>query len=125
MTYEDPISDDPGCLKLCKSCEDDTHMTSAINEEDRLIDFEDNLDSNPSLRNYHQSALHMAFLSKATTDFGGLIGRFDEFNFEHVMRLLDLKRELYRVMMKISIQLYNLERISKMIKETNRYKNNF
>jgi len=124
LTYEDPISDAPGCLKLCEACENDLHATS-VNEEDRLIDFEDNLDSPHCLRNYHQGVLHLAFLTRATAEFGELIGQFDEFNFDHVMRLIDLKRELHRILMKISTQLYNLERISNLIKETNRYKNFF
>lgn len=124
LTYEEAISDERGRVKLCEACENDLHLSS-MNEEDRLIDFEDSLDSPHCLRNYHQGALHMTFLTKTCSEFGELIGQFDEFNFDHVVRLLDLKRELQRVLMKISTQLYNLERISKLIKESNRYKNYF
>jgi hypothetical protein len=114
LTYEDPISN----LKLCKGCEENLHLSSITTEEDLLDNFEDNLDSPPCLRNYHQSVLHTNFLKRVTSEIGDFIKRFDESNFTHVIRLKELNHEMYNVMMKISTQLYNIERIAEIISKT-------
>jgi len=114
LTYEISISN----LKLCKECEENLHPTLTTTEEDLLDNFENNLDSPSCLRNYHQSVLHTNFLKRVTSEIGDFIKRFDESNFTHVIRLKELNHEMYEVMMKISTQLYNLERITEIISKT-------
>ena len=107
---------------MCMLCKFGHHKP--LDSDDRFAKLAINLESQSCLRFYQESAMTTEHLVRARDNYSWLMGSFPEFNVYPLLELDGQITAMREIQASILRNLYNLERVSEMIKSTNRYQKN-
>jgi hypothetical protein len=92
-----------------------------MSEDDRFARLAVNIDSKPCMRFQQEAFLTVEHLIRARDKYSNLISSFDEYSFVPVVDLDMHIEHLRDLQAKIVTTLFNLDRVTEMIEESERY----
>ena len=107
---------------MCMLCQFGHHQ--AMSSDDRFAKVAINLEAVPCLRFFQEATLATEHLTRMRDEYSWLLGGFKEFNSYPLLNLIDQITALRELHADILKNLYNLDRVSEIIKSTDRYKKN-